>query len=383
MSTPKAIQIFRAGRHVASNGAALNFSESDLLASARAYDPAKGEAPLVVGHPKADAPAYGWVKSLGVAGGTLAAQPDQVDPAFAEMVAAGRFKKISASFYAPNSPGNPVPGVYYLRHVGFLGAQPPAVKGLRNPEFAASEEGVVEFADYGDTLNASLWRRLRDYLISTTGLDKADSVIPDYAVAALEQDAQQDPSDDSPDADAVGAAASPSYAEPGLSGSSTAKGDEMSAEEKARLAELEAENARLKTEATDRAAREAATARAGRHTAHASFCESLVTAGKLLPVHAPVAVATMDFMAAQTDIVEFGEGEAKKPLIDAFKEFLSGQPKVVDFQERAGGKTPEDDNQDAPALAARAVEFQEAEAKVGRTFNIAQAVAHVKAQADK
>ena len=64
------------------------------------------------------------------------------------MVAAGAFKKISASFYSPSSPQNPVPGVYYLRHVGFLGAQPPAVKGLRNPAFADGEDGVISFEEF-------------------------------------------------------------------------------------------------------------------------------------------------------------------------------------------------------------------------------------------
>ena len=77
-----------------------------------------------------------------------------MDAAFAETVAAGRFKKIFASFYSPDAPANPVPGVYYLRHVGFLGAQPPAVTGLRSPEFADNEAGVVEFADWGDLKNA-------------------------------------------------------------------------------------------------------------------------------------------------------------------------------------------------------------------------------------
>ena len=137
MSANKPIQIFKPGRHTAMSGAVLEFSAADLAASAAAYDPAKHEAPIVVGHPTLDAPAYGWIKGLAYADSALDAQPDQVDAAFAEMVAAGRFKKISASFYAPDAPGNPVPGVYYLRHVGFLGAAAPAVKGLRAPSFAA------------------------------------------------------------------------------------------------------------------------------------------------------------------------------------------------------------------------------------------------------
>lgn len=76
------------------------------------------------------------MRSLAAGDDGLNAEPHQVDPEFAEMVNAGRFKKISASFYTPDAPNNPVPGVYYLRHVGFLGAQPPAVKGLKQAEFA-------------------------------------------------------------------------------------------------------------------------------------------------------------------------------------------------------------------------------------------------------
>ncbi|MBF0186018.1 MAG: hypothetical protein HQM06_16735, partial [Magnetococcales bacterium] len=49
---------------------------------------------------------------------------------------AGRFKKISASFYPPDSPNNPTPGLFALRHIAFLGAQPPAIKGLPDAKFA-------------------------------------------------------------------------------------------------------------------------------------------------------------------------------------------------------------------------------------------------------
>ncbi len=143
MANSKPLQIFKPGRHTALSGAALEFSAADLAASAAAYDPALSEAPIVVGHPALDAPAYGWVKSLAFADGGLEAEPDQVDPAFAEMVAAGRFKKISASFHPPAAKNNPAPGVWYLRHVGFLGAAAPAVKGLRSPEFAADDEAVT------------------------------------------------------------------------------------------------------------------------------------------------------------------------------------------------------------------------------------------------
>lgn len=152
MANAKPLQIFRPGRHTALSGAALEFSESDLAASAAAYDPALHEAPIVVGHPALDGPAYGWVKSLAFAAGALEAEPDQVDPAFADMVGAGRFKKISAAFFPPDSPRNPAPGVYYLRHVGFLGATAPAVKGLRTPVFADDDEAVAVEIEFSESI---------------------------------------------------------------------------------------------------------------------------------------------------------------------------------------------------------------------------------------
>ena len=141
----KQLQIFKAGKHTAMSGVALAFSDADIAATVAAYDPSKHEAPLVIGHPKTDDPAFGWVKSLQFSDGVLQAEPDQVDAAFAELVNDGKFKKISASFYTPDAPNNPVPGVYYLRHVGFLGAQAPAVKGLKAASFA--EEPAIRLIE--------------------------------------------------------------------------------------------------------------------------------------------------------------------------------------------------------------------------------------------
>ena len=143
-----AIHIFKAGTHTDMHGTKLPFTQSDLAACVKAYDPSVHEAPLVIGHPKTEDPAWGWVKSLSLNGGDLLAEPDQLDPQFAELVGNGRFKKVSASFYLPDSPNNPKPGTLYLRHVGFLGAQPPSIKGLKQVSFGEKEEGVVEFADW-------------------------------------------------------------------------------------------------------------------------------------------------------------------------------------------------------------------------------------------
>lgn len=325
----KQIQIFKSGKHTAMSGVALSFSEADLKATVAAYDPAKHEAPIVVGHPKHDDPAYGWIGKLSFADGSLEAEPVQIDPAFAEMVDKGSFKKISASFYAPDSPSNPVPGCFYLRHVGFLGAQPPAVKGLRNPEFADTEQGVVEFSEWDDVTNASLWRRLRDWMIGEKGLDVADSIIPDYQVASLEQAAQ----DELKEAQTENAGAvAPAFSEP------KPKGDEMSAEEKAQLAALQAENATLKAQQVEFAEAEKKRKIDATHAEHLAFAEALVKEGKLLPAHKEVTVATLDNLASQETAVEFGEGDAKKPLLDAFKAQLQAAAKLVEFAELGADK---------------------------------------------
>lgn len=187
----KPLHIFKPGTHTAMCGTSFNFTESDLTATVAAYNPSLHEAPMVIGHPQHGAPAAGWVKSLSATAQGLIAEPQQVDATFAEQVAKGSYKKISASFYHPDAANNPVPGVYYLRHVGFLGAQPPSVKGLRPIELADDEQGVIEFSDHGHYLSADLWRRFREWLIGQFNKDTADQVAPSWAIDSLAETARQ------------------------------------------------------------------------------------------------------------------------------------------------------------------------------------------------
>ncbi|MES2947510.1 MAG: hypothetical protein V4858_03115 [Pseudomonadota bacterium] len=141
------IEIFRAGTHTDDGGTPHIFTLADLQAIAGDYSPQRHEAPLTVGHPGDDKPAYGWVKSLqATSDGRLQMMADQIDPAFADGVKSGRYKKRSASFYPPNHPSNPTPGKWYLKHVGWLGALAPAVKGLADASFGApSQDGAISF----------------------------------------------------------------------------------------------------------------------------------------------------------------------------------------------------------------------------------------------
>ncbi|MFZ5986918.1 MAG: hypothetical protein ACOYWZ_07325 [Bacillota bacterium] len=134
--------VFKTGKHTDSAGNEKEWTEADLDKIANGYDPKKHEAPIVIGHPKTNAPAFGWVEKLKRVGDTLYALPKQLANDFVEMVNKGLFKKRSISLYPDGT----------LRHVGFLGAQPPAVKGLPDVEFKEDEnlstietEGASDF----------------------------------------------------------------------------------------------------------------------------------------------------------------------------------------------------------------------------------------------
>lgn len=360
----KKIEIFKPGRHTASDGRPYDITAEQVAAGALAYDPAVHEAPLVVGHPAADQPAYGWVTSLAF-GESLVAEADQVEPAFAEMVAAGRFKKVSASFYLPESPTNPKPGVLYLRHVGFLGAQPPAVKGLRAPQFAEGEEGVVDFVEEGNLYStlADLLRNLRDWIIGSGGVEEADRILPNWQVENVSRIANQ------------------TREAEGKANASFFEGDPM---DKAEMERKEADLSRREAEVTAREAafseRETALTAAEKATARAGvaeFVEGLVKEGRVLP-HDKAGL--VEFMAGQPveAVVEFAEGGAqvKKPAGEWLKVFLSALPKQVEFAEVAPGSAgiPADNPQ---AVADEARKYMDEQSKTGRSISFTEAVEHV------
>ncbi|GAB6170775.1 phage protease [Paradesulfitobacterium aromaticivorans] len=132
----KWFEIFKAGTYEPQG----DFSEQDLDHIAQNYDPAKYEAPLVVGHPKTEDPAFGWVETVKRSGDKLLAKFKQVEPTFAEMVNQGRFKRVSVRLRKTDTG-------WALRHVGFLGAAAPAVEGLKPIQFS-EEDGFDLQCDF-------------------------------------------------------------------------------------------------------------------------------------------------------------------------------------------------------------------------------------------
>lgn len=336
----KPVHIFKPGRWTTMAGETIEFSEADLQATAAAFNPSVSKAPFVLGHPATDDPAQGWVASLQTTTRGLFAVPAQVDPVFAEAVNAGRYGTVSAKFYRPTDASNPVPGVWYLRHVGVLGAKNPALKGLDSPAFAGAEddgcvsfqEGVA-FSGWDDQTNASLWRSLRNWLIGDKGLSVADAVIPPYQVQSLEQAAQDEMREALnekvvvPEATTWRAALPVNFSDPNPLPEIIVTPAEKAALE-ARNADLEKQLAQVQSDKDKVQA-------AQTHAAHVAFCEDLAGQARLLPAQQAVAVAALDHLAAQPALVEFGEGDAKAPLLDGFKAFLAALPAQVTFGESA------------------------------------------------
>ena len=142
------IHIFSPGTQTSAQGVSREFTTADLKQIADGYNSAVHEAPIRIGHEDSDkVPSWGWVKDVKMKGDNLYAEVE-FSPLMEDYVKNGLYKKVSASFYSPESKINPDEGKWSLRHVAMLGAQPPAVKGLKG--FAYSEEsegeGVFDFA---------------------------------------------------------------------------------------------------------------------------------------------------------------------------------------------------------------------------------------------
>lgn len=148
--TEHLIEIFRTGRRITAAGEAIEFSATDIATTAAVFDPRRGYVPLVIGHPESNGPSVGDTLRLSAVGGALYAL---VRPAasLVALVRSGAYRFVSAAFHRPGDPANPVPGAWYLRHIGFLGGTAPAVKGMAAPQFCEAGFAPVCFAEFDDS----------------------------------------------------------------------------------------------------------------------------------------------------------------------------------------------------------------------------------------
>ncbi|MDY6904094.1 MAG: hypothetical protein SWH61_05345 [Thermodesulfobacteriota bacterium] len=253
--------IFETGTHTDSSGKTKKWTEADLDRIVNAYDPEKQEAPVVLGHPKTDSPAYGWVEKLKREGGKLFARYKQVPDALKSAIGDGRYKYKSIAVRPDGS----------LRHVGFLGAKAPAIKGL----------GPIQFED-GDAFCEIIFQEenamdIEELKKKLAGEEAARKAAEEKAAAFAE------------------------------------KAEIAEAEKKA------AEDARAKTEAEFTESR-----KAQEKAARDARFDKLVEDKKAVPAEKDKVLAFAEALGEGEEIC-FSEAEGKKPLEEHFWAFLESR----------------------------------------------------------
>lgn len=283
------IEIFRAGNY----GPKGSFNERDLDRVIAAYDPSHHEAPACIGHPADNLPAYGWASELKRAGDTLLAKFKEVDPDFESAVKAGRFKKRSAAFYL-DSEGR----ISGLRHVAFLGAQPPEVKGLKNLNFndAGQEFTAVDFEE-NTMADKSVKDQIKEFFAEMFG-GSAQVGSATFSEDDVKRIA----------AEAIASATS------GLQSEVSSLKAQL-ADQTAKFSEREGKIAT--TETAQRAI---------------DAVNKLKASGRWVPAFERMGLPLVFAeLAKQTATVEFGEGDGKKTLtpLEVLTQFMDGLPKIV------------------------------------------------------
>lgn len=395
------IEIFRTGTHTNSNGDEKSWTEKDLDSIVSKYNPQEHEAPIVIGHPKDNAPAYGWVEGLERKGSVLYAKLKDLVPEFVDMMKKGLYKKRSISLYPDMT----------LRHIGFLGATPPAIKGLADIKFSDKKAMTIEFSDEQRAMSneqrASFIDRITQKIKDVLGMELSYADPPQadpekkaqaarstkYSIAIKEGGSVTKPGeyaslDDSDFADPVNYRypIDESHVKAALSYWGMPKNREQySAEEvgiitkrilsaakkngievdedkwnfsekeedmdkvqeletKLRDREKEIADFSEKDKAKDvelaKLKKDLADEKAkNRKTEFQTFCEGLEKEGKLTPAMKPAVLDFMEILSGSQEF-EFAEGDkkAKKMPLEAFKTFLTGLPKQVEFSEVATKK---------------------------------------------
>lgn len=334
------VPIFQGGPQTDSTGR-VHDGDALIDKAVASFDAARHEPPVVIGHPADNAPAWGWVEGLKRQGSLLLAKFRQVQPEFEEMVKRGLFKKRSAAFYPDGT----------LRHVGFLGAMPPAVKGLPDLAFAEPPAAVFEFAeDRKWTSLSDVFRRLREWLVEKYDQDTADRIVPNWTIediraAPVEEAAELSTTYEEKEEvmnfkefiqklkDLVAGI------EPAAQGDPPAGKTFSEAEMEAIRKQAAEEAARAEREkaAAEFAEQARKTRQDARRKEISSWCESMVAQGKMTPSWVKFGVPEMlAAFADSEEVVEFGEAKDKATLYDRFRAFFETElPKVVEFKEVA------------------------------------------------
>lgn len=384
------IEVFKAGSHIDSKGQPFTCTAANL--DALINNTPANTAPMVIGHPTTDAPAYGWVNEFKRDGDALLVKFNQVNPEFATLVENGAYKKRSVSI-GTNDNG------LYLKHVGWLGAAAPAIKGLADVAFSEDASAVsIEFSEFseedafakvGDMFNTvgNLFRSMREQMIADKGIEAADRFFSDWMITDLQTasesimarlEGENDGALAFAQADVEAAFTAHVMARANVQIDADAQAaqvqaatDKAQAESAAQFAEREAAQATKITQLESQLARQHIDAQVDKWT----------TSGKLTPA---LSAGVAEFMSGLSDGQSFefaaSEGSANVTAHHWFAAFVEKLPNINIGQEQGGGTPSAAPLSGANEIASKAAEFVAAQGAAGISVSIVDAVAHVTRQ---
>ncbi|WP_419787223.1 hypothetical protein [Pseudodesulfovibrio sp.] len=255
----KWINIFRTGTHTDSSGRKRTWTDADLEKIVSNFGERTEDPPIVFGHPKDSDPAQGWLMAVRKSGEFLQAQFARLSDKAKQGVKNKAYKYVSLSL---------TPALK-IRHLGLLGAVPPAVKELGEVEFQEAD-GMTVFINFNESVPEDV------------------------------------PGDPKPE--------EPSMTEAEMKAKLEAQEEELAKEKAAR------EKAEGDLKAKDEEARQKEAAQ--RSADHAAKVDKLIEDGKLLPADKTKVLAFCEALDGGEEM-SFSEGEGKKPLADHFLSFMA------------------------------------------------------------
>jgi hypothetical protein len=260
------LEVFRADEK-----ASRGITSADIAAAAKAYDPDKAPAAICIGHPKNDTPAYGVIDKLRADGNRLFATLKDVKDKVVSGIKGGDLLNRSMAFFGKDHEANPVPGVFYPRHLGFIGASAPGIPGLTNLKKALAFSAEDDLEVDGDPAPAIILEQRREPT-PTFSVHEESTVDPNQPTAE-------------------------------------------------QLAERER---KLKTDETAFAAR----VEEQRKTGNKTLVDGLVTAGRVTPAEADKLAHI--FNALDAEPLEFEAGKEKRPAAAELAAIFAARDPVVD-----------------------------------------------------
>jgi len=322
------VEGFCAGTHTDANGKTDTWTEDDVKKIADKYNQisATAPAPVCLGHPVDNSPAYGWIKSAYAAGGKLMLKLGELNKDFVKALKTGSYKTRSLSLYEDGT----------IRHIGFLGGMQPAIKGLTPLHFAENRPSrIFNFNERTSVMlkdtdvqelkaKVSWYEKIFNIFKMEVGKEfsevkpeaKTEEVKPEEKAPEVKPEEKKEFVEATP--------ATPVVPEV-----------KAEAEVKAETKDMVKEYSDLKTAVSGLEARfvsleKLMTAKV-EATDNKSFCEALVSEGRLRPADLDKEIENLNLRGQVDGTRSFAEGQLTS--VEMYKAYLRGQAKVVEFGE--------------------------------------------------